>query len=142
MIIREANIKDAFSIGKISCDDLGYECDDALVSYRLSNLDSKREVVFVAEIDENVVGYVHAETYDVLYSESMINILGLAVASAYRRNGAGKALLLEVENWAKKLGINKIRLNSGSARKEAHEFYRVMGYDSRKEQIRLIKDLD
>lgn len=142
MIIRKAKIKDSFAIGKISCDDLGYECDNELVSYRLSNLDCKKEVVFVAAIDENVVGYIHAAIYDCLYSESMVNILGLAVASEYRRHGAGKSLLSAVENWARDLGINKVRLNSGSNRKEAHEFYRAMGYGNQKEQIRFIKNLD
>lgn len=37
------------------------------------------------------------------------------------------------------LGVDLIRLNSGSARKEAHSFYRKIGYNSEKEQIRFMK---
>lgn len=35
MIIRNADVQDACSICKISCDDLGYKCNDELVTKRL-----------------------------------------------------------------------------------------------------------
>ncbi|MBE5949325.1 MAG: GNAT family N-acetyltransferase [Lachnospiraceae bacterium] len=141
MNIRKADKKDASAICKISCEDLGYECDDEFVLRRLIELDNRREIVFVAETDNIVVGYIHAEVYRTLYFDSMINILGLAVFADYRRRGVGKALLHQAEKWAKELGINKVRLNSGGSRKEAHEFYRAMGYDNEKEQIRFMKSL-
>lgn len=141
MTIREACASDAYSICKISCEDLGYPCSNEFVLNRLNSLDKKREIVFVAQIKDNVVGYIHAEKYNTLYFESMVNILGLAVLTDYRRNGVGKALLNHTENWAKGLGINFVRLNSGIARKGAHGFYRAMGYDDEKEQIRFIKYL-
>lgn len=141
MTIREAGTSDAFSICKISCEDLGYQCSNELVLNRLNNLDKKREIVFVAQIKDNVVGYIHAEKYNTLYFESMVNILGLAVLADYRRNGVGKALLNHTENWAKELGIDLMRLNSGISRKGAHDFYRAMKYDDEKEQIRFMKYL-
>lgn len=142
MFIRKADVDDAHAICKISSDDLGYQCSAELVLKRLGSLDNKREVVFVAEIDGIVAGYVHAEIYNLLYYESMVNILGLAVSSDYRRRGVGKSLLQYSENWAKESGINIMRLNSGISRKEAHEFYRAMGYDDEKGQLRFIKELD
>lgn len=42
-------------------------------------------MVFVAEVDAKVVGFLHVEKYKVLYLESMINILGLAVANNYQK---------------------------------------------------------
>lgn len=135
MMIRKANVQDAFAICKISSDDLGYSCSDELVSNRIMDLDHSREAVFVAEIDNTVVGYIHAEVYNLLYFESMVNILGIAVSSDCRGQGIGKSLLKQVEDWAKEIGINSIRLNSGISRKEAHAFYRAMGFDSEKEQI-------
>ena len=142
MIIREATIEDAFAICNISCADLGYDCSCEFVSTRISNLDKGREKVFVAEVNGIVAGYIHAEKYQTLYFEPMINILGLAVSSEFRRRGIGRMLLKRAERWANEVGIHKIRLNSGSSRKEAHSFYRAMGYSNEKEQIRFIKDIE
>ena len=142
MVIREAMITDAVAICHISSKDLGYECEESFVKDRLEQLDSSREIVFVAEADGKVAGYVHAEVYNLLYFESMVNILGLAVSSDCRRQGAGKALMNRVEVWAKELGIKEIRLNSGGTRKEAHEFYRAIGFDDEKAQIRFLKEVE
>ena len=43
--------------------------------------------------------------------------------------------------WAKENGIKKVRLNSGFSRKDAHIFYRSIGYNNEKEQIRFMKEL-
>ena len=142
MIIREATIEDAFAICNISCADLGYDCSCEFVSTRISNLDKGREKVFVAEVNGIVAGYIHAEKYQTLYFEPMINILGLAVSSEFRRRGIGRMLLKRAEHWANEVGIHKIRLNSGASRKEAHSFYRAMGYSNEKGQIRFIKDIE
>ena len=96
----------------------------------------------MAELDGAVAGYVHAEMYSLLYWEPMVNILGLAVSSDCRRKGTGKALMKRVEEWAKEKEIKEIRLNSGGTRKEAHEFYRAVGFDDEKMQRRFIKSID
>ena len=140
--VRKAIPQDSNAICEISRTAMGYDCTVEIVWNRLCSMDDNREAVYVAELDGTVVGFIHAETYKLLYSEAMVNILGIAVDSQYRRHGAGKALLHQVENWAKSMGINTVRLNSGAARKEAHRFYEALGYMDRKEQIRLIKTLD
>lgn len=142
MNVRKANENDAPAICKICADDLGYECSEDYVLNRLKNLDARCEAVFVAEIEGAVAGFVHAEKYELLYFEPMVNILGLAVSSERRRQGLGKALISSAENWGKELGIKIVRLNSGHARKDAHEFYRAMGFDDEKLQIRFIKKID
>ncbi len=73
--------------------------------------------------------------------KELVNLLGLAVAKDYRRQGVATALINRVERWAKDNGVKMIRLNSGSSRKEAHEFYRKLAFDNEKEQIRFIKSL-
>lgn len=142
MVIREVVITDAVAICRISSNDLGYKCEEQFVKERLEKLDATRERVFVAELDGAVAGYVHAEVYSLLYWEPMVNILGLAVSFDCRRKGAGKALMKRVEEWAKEKGIKEIRLNSGGTRKEAHEFYRAIGFDDEKMQIRFLKTVD
>ena len=86
---------------------------------------SPKDRIFVAVADSAVVGYVHANNYDLIYAPHMKNIMGIAVAKRYRRRGIGKALLDEVEAWAKRTG--------------AHEFYRRCGYGCEKEQINFKK---
>ena len=142
MIVREATVEDAFAICNISCADLGYDCSCEFVSTRISSLDKEREKVFVAEVNGIVAGYIHAEKYQTLYFEPMINILGLAVSSEFRRRGIGRMLLKRAERWANEVGIHKLRLNSGASRKEAHLFYRAMGCSNEKGQIRFIKDIE
>lgn len=140
-MVREANGNDCEGICRICTEDLGYACNSKLVKMRLEHLDKKRETVFVAQTGGTVVGYVHVEKYDVLYFESMANVLGLAVAKAYQRQGWGRKLTEAAEQWAKQQGIHLLRLNSGMERVDAHKFYRAMGFREEKEQLRLLKRL-
>lgn len=141
-MIREATVDDCISICKICKNDLGYNCENELVKFRLEHLDKNREVVFVAENNGVVVGFVHAETYNTLYFSSMVNVQGLAVDSEFRDKGYGKKLMFTVENWARSRGISFVRLNSGGERGTAHKFYRAIGYNNEKEQIRFMKNID
>lgn len=141
IIIRQAKIEDYKDICKICCDDLDYNCSEELVKERLEGLDKNNERVLVAVYNSEVVGYLHAQIYKTLYFEELINFLGLAVSKEYRNKKVGTKLVNEIENWAKEKGINKVRVNSGFSRKEAHEFYRSLGYNNEKEQIRFLKSL-
>ncbi len=140
-MIREAKITDYVELQKLSFEDLGYECDAELVKTRLENLDSNNECVFVADVNGNVVGYVHIIKFNTLYYKSMANIQGMVVSKEYQRKGYGKELMNAAENWARERNIEMVRLNSGFVRPEAHEFYRAIGYCNEKEQIRFMKQL-
>ena len=152
-VVRKITIDDAEDICKICSQEMGYECAPALVKSKIEKLDLKREAVFVAEVETSkeqeffhraesqLVGFIHVERYDVLYFESMANILGLAVKKDFQKHGLGKALLLAAENWAQENGIHLMRLNSGINRTDAHGFYEHLGYDSEKEQKRFLKRL-
>lgn len=139
--IREINLSDAGGIRSVSENALGYECPLSLVEDKIKSLDKKREQVFVAVLNGNIVGFIHVEKYDTLYFETMCNVLGLAVAKDFQKTGIGKSLLTAGENWAKENGIKYMRVNSGISRVEAHKFYRHMGYESEKEQLRFIKHI-
>lgn len=140
-MIREARIEDCDYIKQLFKDGLGYDCDSDLVRKKLSSIDHERESVLVAVIDDVVVGFVHVEKYELLYAPAMANILGIAVSQDYRRQGIGQTLLFAAEEWAKSHHINTMRLNSGRKRKEAHMFYRKLGYNNEKEQLRFTKEL-
>lgn len=139
IIIRKACIDDCAAIAEISRSDLGYDCTAEFVRAKLQKQDTSRETVFVAVCENEVIGYVHIEKYDTLYSAPLANILGLAVSADNRRNGAGTMLMDAAEVWAKDIGAAGVRLNSGASRLGAHEFYRARGYNSEKQQIRFIK---
>ena len=140
-MIREAKITDYVELQILSFEDLGYECNAELVKTRLENLDSNNECVFVADVNGEVVGYVHIIKFNTLYYKSMANIQGMVVSKEYQRKGYGKELMNAAENWARKRNIEIVRLNSGFVRPEAHEFYRAIGYCNEKEQIRFMKQL-
>lgn len=137
--IRTASSEDTAAIAMLCQESLGYACTDATVQTRLSRCDSARERVFVAEQDGTVVGFVHAEIYKTLYFDLLINILGLAVSSEFRRQGIGTALLAKTEQWAVDAGAVGIRLNSGGMRTDAHIFYRHAGFSEEKVQLRFLK---
>ena len=140
-IIRKIELKDAGELCNICSEEMVYECDSDLVKSKIEKLDSKREAVFVAEEESQLLGFIHVERYEVLYFESMANILGLAVKKDFQKQGLGKALLLAAENWAQENGIHLMRLNSGINRTDAHGFYEHLGYVSEKEQKRFVKNL-
>lgn len=138
--IRSASSDDAQAIAEISSKELRYDCTAGLVKKKLEGLDSEREAVFAAEGDNGVIGFIHVEKYDTLYSETLANILGLAVRADCQKKGAGKALIEAAEDWARKKCAAGVRLSSGGARTGAHCFYRAVGYNSEKQQIRFLKD--
>lgn len=141
VMIRAVSIDDTNEICAICGEELGYPCDLSLVMDKIKNIDVNREAVYVALVDEIVVGFIHVERYDILYFETMANILGLAVKATYRRNGIGKKLVHAAEEGATQNKIKAMRLNSGISRNIAHDFYRHLGYDSENKQIRFEKRL-
>ncbi len=143
--IRQATASDISAMNELFRKDLGYEgCTLEIVEKQFTGLDNSREAVFVAEVGDDsghIAGVIHVEKYNVLYFPTMANILGLAVAADFRRQGIGSALLKQAEEWARENGASSMRLNSGESRKQAHEFYRTQGYTDNKKQLRFIKDL-
>ena len=142
VLIRKATVHDAKAIHKLNCNEMGYDYPVKKTEEKLKSLlDSTKDAVYVATVNDVVVGYVHANDYDLIYAPHMKNIMGMAVDSSYKRNGIGKALLCQVESWARQTGASGIRLVSGAERTDAHAFYRKCGFSGNKEQLNLKKML-
>lgn len=140
--IREASLSDAEAIWMLNCTEMGYPFPLDATREKLERLLFRScDKIYVATIDGAVVGYVHANDYDVIYAPHMKNIMGIAVAHAHKHKGIGKALLQKVELWAADTGASGVRLVSGAARTGAHEFYRHCGYTGDKKQLNLKKKL-
>ena len=133
--IREARLADCAAITRLNREELGYDFPEERTREKLrACLANPAHKIFVAESGGEVVGYLHLEDYDVLYFPHMKNVLGIAVASACRRQGVGRALLAAGETWAKADGAAAVRLVSGEGREGAHAFYQSLGYTGNKLQ--------
>ncbi|MEN2776178.1 GNAT family N-acetyltransferase [Acetivibrio clariflavus] len=91
-----------------------------------------KDIVLVAQHDNEVIGYIHGSPYELLCSDSLINILGFVVKEKYRNIGVGNILINNLERWAKENGYNRIMLVSGIERLNAYRFYQKHGYAYRK----------
>ena len=140
IMIREAEIEDAKSIQQINLSALGYKFDiESTTSQLISVLNSRSGKIFVAVVESDVVGYIHANDYICTYASSVKDIIGLAVLSEYQKLGIGRKLLEKLEEWAKADGSDGVRLVSGIDRQDSHEFYLRCGYESRKDQKNFLK---
>ncbi len=138
--VRKAVISDAEDIYYINKTSLGYDYDLEKQRCKIEAvLNDETQVIFVAEIQNKVVGYIHLVNYDVIYADNFKNCLGLAVDNDYKRNGIGAALLKQAEIWAKENGAAGIRLCSGAERENAHKFYESQGYEVTKLQKNIKK---
>lgn len=138
--IREAVPSDTTAIWRLNCNEMGYQypLDDTAQNIT-KLLRSNTDKIFVAVYDGSVIGYVHANDYDLLYAPHMKNIMGIAVSSEHKQQGIGRALLQQVERWACETGATGVRLVSGASRSDAHKFYHRCGYSGDKEQLNLKK---
>jgi ribosomal protein S18 acetylase RimI-like enzyme len=138
--IREAEITDVAAIAEINKTSLKYDYPADKTRDNLAKLlTDKNNLVNVAVLNNQVIGYVQAQIYEELYSDKQVNVLGLAVDKNTQANGAGKLLMQSVEKWASEMNAAGVRLNSGEERKEAHEFYKHIGYTLKKFQAKFEK---
>jgi len=142
IIIRDAVCEDAQRICEINKLSFGYdypqEKTEARIKYILSRNTDK---LFVACDDNKVIGYIHGCDYECTYSDSMKDIMAIAIEEQCRGKGVGRLLIETLENWAIQDGSIGVRLVSGMNREKAHEFYLHCGYSLRKVQKNFIKIL-
>ena len=139
--LRETDVK---AICEINQEALDYSFSQEETASQLTRL-SQDEHHFLLGYEEEashvLLGYVHAEVYESLYSKAGFNILGLAVSHQVQGQGIGKSLLQGLEQEAKRRGYGFIRLNSADHRLGAHAFYEKVGYTCDKVQKRFIRIL-
>jgi GNAT superfamily N-acetyltransferase len=107
---------------------------------RLSRLPHR--VVFVAELEGRIAGWIDAALECHLQSEDAVVIGGLVVKDGLRGHGIGWRLCQAVEAWARSLDIRKIRVRSQIKRSEAHRFYLQRGYEQVKTSAVFEKSLN
>ena len=144
-MIRKIKIEDAEAVQRLCNISLGYSVSIETVMRQIQKLseDVNHHYIYVYEDEklQKVVGFVHAEVYESLYSYAGLNILGLAVMPEFQGEGIGKELMHYLEVNAKNDSVSFVRLNSADYRVEAHKFYESIGYVCDKTQKRFIKRL-
>ena len=141
-MLRDLKTTDVAAICEINKEALGYSFSLEETASQLAKLsqDSHHYLLgFEDSTSHDLLGYVHAEVYESLYSKPGFNILALAVLPQTQGQGIGKTLLQGLEQEAKKRGYNFIRLNSADHRLGAHVFYEKVGYTCDKVQKRFIR---
>lgn len=115
---------------------LGYSAAAATMKERLEMLaNSASDLVLVAmDANHHVIGWLQGHAAHILESGFRVEITGLVIASKHRRRGAGRALVAEAEQWAKKLGATIVVVRSNVQRSESHAFYPALGYAPAKTQ--------
>jgi len=113
------------------------ETDNTINEYKSSidwSINHKSNKVFIALMDDKVIGYVTAHL--VYYSNSQYNnnshcsIDDIMIDEDYRHSGIGNALLEEVKSWSQSEGIKTIQLNVFSKNEKALGFFKNQGFEN------------
>ena len=134
MIIKTANIGDISSLAQLTYQ-LGYSADKSQIRDRLSAIiDLNDHCLYAAEINNEVVGWIHGFIAYRVESDAFVEIGGLVVDDKHQKQGVGKTLVDEVIVWAKNKSIARLRVRCNKVRNEAHTFYKRIGFEETKEQ--------
>ena len=141
-MLRDLQETDVNAICEISQEALGYSFSTEDTASQLARLSQDLHHFLLGyedEVSHVLLGYVHAEVYESLYSKAGFNISALAVLPQAQGQGIGKSLLQGLDQEAKRRGYGFIRLNSADHRLGAHAFYEKVGYTCDKMQKRFIR---
>ena len=139
--IRPAVATDAEAIARL-CGELGYPATAFDIEVRRGAIEHLTEhALFVADVDGEVLGWLHACVAHGIEYDRCVEIRGLVVDERARGRRLGAGLLAEAERWALSLGIRTVRVRSRESRERAHRFYLREGYEIAKRQLAFVKHL-
>ena len=141
-MIRPITAKDAPTIKEICEYALGYRQSEEHISERICKLSADSNYLILVYEDHQtrqILGFIQAERYGLIYGGDGWNIIAFAVSPSARRQGIGRKLLEALEKTASKESDSFIRLNCNVNRTDTHGFYEHMGYSCDKTQKRFIK---
>ncbi|HEX4165095.1 MAG TPA: GNAT family N-acetyltransferase [Bryobacteraceae bacterium] len=126
--IREMVASDAADAAEL-CAQLGYPVTPHEIKERLRQFaDFRDHVVFVACLDNRVVGWIDVGIVQHLQGSAYGEIGGLIVADEHRGCGIGQQLLRRAEEWTASFNVEKMLVRSRTEREGAHVFYNRNGF--------------
>ncbi|HEX5465393.1 MAG TPA: GNAT family N-acetyltransferase [Candidatus Limnocylindrales bacterium] len=127
---RRARTADAEAIAALFTDE-GYPCGPSDVVERLARFDSPYSAVQVAEIGNEVVGFVAIHILPRFeHSDRIGRVLALVVDAGARERGLGHQLMAEAERVAQDAGCAFVEVTAGHHRAEAQSLYESLGYEA------------
>ena len=101
--------------------------------------------LFVAEVNERAVGFVHAIIRDtpanpILVPRRVAIVDSIGVKSDFRGGGIGRMLMHKIHEWAIVKGAIAIELNVHEFNRGAISFYRKLGYDTVSQKMSKLLD--
>lgn len=131
MEIRKASCNDCKEIFKI-INELEYNTLNHLEFKKVFDLliNSKILTIFVAEIDDKIVGNLNLRIEPQLHHMANVaEVVKLAVDSNYRNQKIGSKLFTHAIKYAKNKDCVVINVSSNIKRKDAHRFYQHQGME-------------
>ena len=129
LVIRTIEPRDAAEVC-ILTHQLGYDRTIDEIAHWIYSLQDRRsnQAAFVAELAEEVVGWIEISIEHRLQSAPYALIGGLVVKDGFRNQRIGLRLCERAESWCWETGVATVRVTSRSTRLDAHRFYENNGY--------------
>lgn len=151
MEIRKAKIEEAEEILKIYKSLIGYEgClwDEYYPNIEIVNNDIKNETLYVALIDDEIVGTAQSGIDEELFNMEFFtkekknprDLSRVAVKKEYQKQGIAKKIIAYIENELRKDGVDYMYLTVGKTNIKAYNLYKSIGYETKGEMVKF--DID
>ncbi|SEM49323.1 Acetyltransferase (GNAT) family protein [Syntrophus gentianae] len=134
-LIREGKASDIEALSQLLAGLFALETDfvpdtaNQIAGLRLLLADRRRNVVFVAEDDGNLVGMVTGQlVISTAAGGYSVLIEDMVIREHYRRQGLGTALLRKVAAWGEEGGALRHQLLADRRNAPALDFYRNFGF--------------
>ena len=106
----------------------------------VEDLADPNTAAFVAERDNEVVGFVCVSERAHFTGEVDTYIGELVVAKAAEGTGVGRALVGAAEGWGRSRGRRRVVVDTGAANTPARRFYAALGFEE--EDVTISRSLD
>ncbi len=139
-LIRRIQVADYEDIHAINLKQ-GYNSDEERVKASiLSLVEAGSDIILVAVVDGEVVGYVHGCPYNTLYTQRLINIIQYVFKTQYRDDEELKNMLLnKFEETVRKNGFQGIRMTANAERELLGKLFIEHGYESKRDLKHYLK---
>ena len=143
VVVRRAEMEDAEKIAEFSValaeQHYGYDqvrftrliTREGAAAYYGGRSEAENAAVFVAEVEERIVGFAYMEYEPVLYAELATKVAWLHdiyIEPEARHSGAGKELVEAAKSEAKRQGANKVLLSVSVKNSHGQEFFKQNGF--------------